>query len=77
MASKINITPMKATLDKSSENIYDDLLQNEEIRQLSCWIESNNSEPTNEHELVEKSLKSIDAYISKIEQVIVFADKNK
>ena len=68
---------MKETLDKSAENIYDDLLHNEEIRQLSCWIESNNSEPTNEHALVEKSLSSIDAYISKIAQVIVFADKNK
>ena len=68
---------MKDTTAETDDKFYDDLLNNKDVRQISGWIESNNSEPTDEAELVKNALRNIGAYMRKVEPAVMYNDNNK
>ncbi len=59
------------TLEAAKEK-YKDLLNNKDVRKISSWVESNNSEPTDEAKLMERALCNIDLFFKKIDSAIQF-----
>lgn len=60
---------------EAARELYKDLLENEEVRQISKWTESNSSEPTDEDDLSARALSNIDVFFQKIE--VAFKEKQK
>lgn len=57
------------TLDAAKER-YKDLLENKDVREISCWIESNNSKPTDEKALLERAKLNAEVFFKKIDSAM-------
>jgi hypothetical protein len=57
------------TLESAKER-YKDLLENKDVREISSWIESNNSTPTDEKALVERAKLNAEMFFKKIDSAM-------
>ncbi len=49
---------------------YKALLNNKDVRQISSWVESNNSEPTDERALIERAKLNAEGFFKKIDSAM-------
>ncbi|MBF0241142.1 MAG: hypothetical protein HQK64_01515 [Desulfamplus sp.] len=52
------------------EERYKDIMENESVKSLSSWIETNSDDEFNEEEYLSKGLNSIDKFKQKMDEVL-------
>ncbi len=61
---------MQETSLETAIQRYQELLNNKDVRQISSWVESNNSQPTDERALVERAKLNAEKFFKKIDSAM-------